>query len=174
MNISIPVSINEDSLYKYDPKNEYYTDECIPSKTENGIDILLNDRQNEFNNNYLSLCEKKCKYNGYNIDVKKANCECEIKNDQLAVSDIYDKKDLMTYEFENKNDMITMKCYKTLFSKDGLIRNIGSYVLLFIILLFSVSIILFYKCGYISLEDKIKEIYNSKIRNQKEIKIKKK
>ena len=168
INISIPASINEDKLYKYDPKNEYYTDECFPSTTENGTDILLNDRQNEFNNKNLSLCEKKCTYYGYNIEIKKANCECEIKYDQLVISDIYNQKDLMSYEFDSKNDMLTMKCYKTLFSKNGLIRNIGSYVLLFIILLFLISIILFYKCGYISLEDKIKVIYNSKIRNKKE------
>ena len=166
INISIPATINEDKLYKYDPKNEYYTDECIPSTTENGIDILLNDRQNEFNNNNLSLCEKKCTYYGYNIEIKKANCECEIKYDQLVISDIYNQKDLMSYEFDSKNDMLTMKCYKTLFSKNGLIRHIGSYVLLFTIFIFLVSIILFYKCGYISLEDKMREIYDSKINNK--------
>ena len=55
-----------------------------------------------------------------------------------------------------------MKCYKALFSKDGLIRNIGSYVLLFVIFIFIVSAILFYKCGYNLLEDQIKEIYFSK------------
>ena len=55
---------------------------------KSGTDILLNDRQNEFNNNNLSLCEKKCTYNGYNIDIKKANCECEIKYDQLVISEI--------------------------------------------------------------------------------------
>ena len=70
--------------------------------------------------------------------------------------------------------MITMKCYRTLFSKDGLIRNIGSYVLLFNIFIFLVSIILFYKCGYNLLEDIIKEIYSSKKDNNADIKINKK
>ena len=60
--------------------------------------------------------------------------------------------------------MITMKCYKTLFTKDGLLKNIGSYILLFTILLFLISIILFYKCGYYMLEDKIKEIYSDKVK----------
>ena len=68
--------------------------------------------------------------------------------------------------------MITMKCYKTLFSKDGLIKNIGSYVLLFNIFIFLISIILFYKCGYNSLEDKMKEIYSSKNDNKVNTKIK--
>ena len=56
-----------------------------------------------------------------------------------------------------------MKCYKTLFTKDGLIGNIGNYVLLFIILLFMISLILFYKCGYYLLEEKIKAIYSIKL-----------
>ena len=51
-----------------------------------------------------------------------------------------------------------MKCYETLFSKDGLLTNIGSYILLFIIFVHMLSIILFYKCGYYILESKIKNI----------------
>ena len=54
--------------------------------------------------------------------------------------------------------MISMKCYYTLFTKEGIYKNIGNYILLFIILLFLISGICFYKCGYISLEDVIKEI----------------
>ena len=69
--INIPVSINEDSLYKYDPNSEYYNDECYTYTTENGTDIILNDRQNEFINNNLSLCEENCSYNGYFTDTKK-------------------------------------------------------------------------------------------------------
>ena len=55
-NITIPVSIDEDNLFKYDPNSKYYTDECFPYITENGTDILLNDRHDEYNNNNMSLC----------------------------------------------------------------------------------------------------------------------
>ena len=58
--------------------------------------------------------------------------------------------------------MVTMKCYYTLFSKTGLIKNIGSYILLFTNFVMMVSAILFYKCGYNFLEDHIQEIMNSK------------
>ena len=161
INLNIPVTLNEDNLYKYDPKNEYYTDECRPSTTENGTDILLKDRQNEFNEKGMSVCEKNCSYNGYNN--RNVECECGVKYELLLISDLENKNDLFSYEFNDKNDMITIKCYKTLFTKDGLKSNIGSYILLFIILLFLVSIILFYKCGYIMLEEKIDKIYKLKI-----------
>ena len=161
INLNIPVTLNEDNLYKYDPKNEYYTDECRPSTTENGTDILLKDRQNEFNEKGMSVCEKNCSYNGYNN--RNVECECGVKYELLLISDLENKNDLFSYEFNDKNDMITIKCYKTLFTKDGLKSNIGSYILLFIILLFLVNIILFYKCGYIMLEEKIDKIYKLKI-----------
>ena len=164
INIYIPVSINEDNLLKYNPNNEYYTDECIPSTTENGTDILLNDRQNEFNNNNMLLCENGCTYIGY-VN-KTAKCECEVKFQQIIISELVDNKNVLTYNFTNKNDMITMKCYYTLFTKDGLVKNIGSYLLSFIILIIISSGILFYKCGYFFIEEKIKEIESKK--NEKE------
>jgi hypothetical protein len=64
--------------------------------------------------------------------------------------------------------MVTMKCINTLFTKDGIVRNIGNYILAFIIVLFTIATILFYKCGYHLLENEIKEILS--IKEKKEIK----
>ena len=161
ISLNIPVSINEDNLYKYDPKNEYYTDNCQPSTTEYGTDILLNDRQNEFNNNNMSLCEQNCDYNTYNFNNKKVECDCIIKNEQNSISEIDNQKDILLHEFSEKNDMNAMKCVKIVFTKDGLKNNIGNYVLLLIIFIFIISATLFYKCGYNILEGTIKEVYMS-------------
>ena len=169
ININIPVSINEDNILKYDPNNKYYTDGCVPSTTSNGTDILLNDRQEEFNNNNMFLCEKNCTYNGYNN--QKASCECGIKYQQIVISELVDENNIVTYNFTNKNDMITMKCYQTLFTKDGLIKNIGSYIMLFINALIITSGILFYKCGYYMLEENISEIVNKKENINKNINV---
>ena len=164
INFNIPVSIDENNLYKYDPNNEYYNDEC----TESGTDILLSDRQNEFNTNNLSLCENNCTYNGYNSN-KTVNCECGIKYNQIIISELTGLKYVQIYNFtKTKNDMVTMKCINTLFTKDGIVRNIGNYILAFIIVLFTIATILFYKCGYHLLENDIKEILS--IKEKKEIK----
>ena len=45
--LNIPVSIDENNLFKYDPNSEYYTDECDIYTTEKGTNILLDDRKNE-------------------------------------------------------------------------------------------------------------------------------
>ena len=161
VNFNIPVDIDEDNLFKYDPNNEYYTNECYPSSSENGTDIILNDRHTEYNNNNMAICENNCTFNGYNQTTKKAICDCGIKTKQLVISELINNTDILSYNFENKggsSNMITMKCYYTLFTKDGLLKNIGSYILLFTIVLFIISGILFYKCGYFTLEEDIKEI----------------
>ena len=67
INISIPVSINEEELYKYDPYSEYYKDKCYPNKLECQTNNTISERRNEFNKNYFSLCEKNCNFLYYQI-----------------------------------------------------------------------------------------------------------
>ena len=171
INLNIPVSIDENALFKYDPENQYYKDECYPSTTDNGTDILINDRQNEYNDNNMSLCENNCIFKKYDNETKKSNCECEIKSKQLVISELINQTDILSYNFTSKSEsfnIITMKCYYTLFTKEGLYKNIGSYILIFTILLTIISSILFYKCGYQLLEDDIQEIIKLKEVNNKD------
>ena len=58
--LNIPVSIDETKLFKYDPNSEFYTDNCFSYTTDNGTDIILDDRKDEFTNNNLSLCQNNC------------------------------------------------------------------------------------------------------------------
>ena len=69
INISIPVSINEEELFKYDPSSDYYNDKCFAYTTENNTDIIVGDRRNEYINNNLFLCEEDCKYGSYNSNM---------------------------------------------------------------------------------------------------------
>ena len=63
--------------------------------------------------------------------------------------------------------MITMKCTKALFSKDGLINNISSYILFIFIFIFLLSILLYIKCGYHLLEEDMRKIIDSKKNSNK-------
>ena len=166
INLSIPVEIDENNLYKYDPNHEYYEDECIPSSTENGKDILVNDRQNEYNQKNLSICEKDCTFKEYKNDTKRSICDCKIKSNQLNISEIENKTDLLSYNFNQEDlptSMSSMKCLNTLFSKNGILYNIGSYILILIVFIFMFSGILFCKSGYPFIESDINEILNEKM-----------
>ena len=76
ISIYIPVIIDENYLYKYDPFSEYYKDKCYPYISECGDeDNILLERKNEFNNNFLSLCERNCIYQEYDSYNKKVKCK---------------------------------------------------------------------------------------------------
>ena len=171
VNISIPVSLNESILFKYEPESDYYNDICYPYTTDNGTDILLNDRHDEFNTQNYSLCENNCKFEGYNKDEKKYNCNCGIKLNQINISEINENNNiLLSNNFTEKNintNMVTMKCYKALFSKNGLNKNIGNYILVSSTIIFTILGILFYKVGFTLIEETINKILDSKKINRK-------
>ena len=180
INENLPAYIDEQNLYKYDPTSEYYNDECFPYTTDKGTDILIKDRQEEYNNNKLVLCENICKFKGYESNIKKSVCECIVKEEQIKIEEIVQQTNILSYNFLNTDESsnsISFKCNKLLFSKKGLSKNISSYILIFIIILFILSGALFYKYGYLLLEEYIKNILISKgdeIENILKIKIPKK
>ena len=92
---------------------------------------------------------------------KKSICNCQIKNEQINVTNISNQSNILSYDFgETDSYSNSMKCYKTLFTKEGLISNVGSYILLFTIFLFLLSAIIFIKCGFYILNEEINKILN--------------
>ena len=175
--LEIPVSINENELYKYETNSEFYTDNCFSYTSENGTDIILNDRKQEFVDNNLSLCENKCTYVKYDKNTKQSQCDCYIKNEIDLIYDIIENPNKLSNNFSSEesssinSNILSLKCTKELFSKNGLKNNISSYILSIIFLLFLSSIVLFLKCGYPLLEEKIRNIIkiiskNSEINKQ--------
>ena len=165
INISLPIHINEKELYKHDPLNKFYNDICSTYTTEVGTDITLDDRQNEFINNNLSLCEFGCKFIDYDYRVKKVNCECLTKIELPIISEIKIDKEKLKNNFLHIKNIINiniMKCYQKLLTKEGLISNEGSYILLSIMILFFVGSNLFILIEYDNFFNKIEEIFELK------------
>ena len=158
--IFIPVQIEEDKLYKYDPNSKYYNDKCFPSTTDQKTDITLNDRRIEFNRNNMSLCESICEFNGYDRNSKKVKCKCDVKN-QISDNMIIYKS---FTEIKSMLNLDVIKCYHVLFTREGFIYNIGSYILLSIIFYYIISLIFFISKGFKNLSDKIKDFVR-KIKN---------
>ena len=176
IDLDIPVSINEDLLFKYDPDNEYYVDQCYPYTSDNGTDIILNDRKQEYIDNNMSLCENKCSYNGYDEKTKKVSCVCEPKSKDFLISDIIDDETLLANNltfYNSSSSIMTMKCIYTVFSKDGLTKNYANYILAFVLILFIVLIILFYKVGYYTLEKMMTTLLDIKEKAQKDMTVNK-
>ena len=174
--LNIPVSVEDNELFKHDPNSQFYSDNCFPYTTQNGTDIILTDRMQEYKDNNLSLCEKNCEYQDYDKEKKQSICECSIKNKMELISEIIDNPDKLS-DFPNNQtntgfgsaNIITIKCTKELFSKEGLKSNISSYILLIFIFDFLLSAALFMKCGYKLLENDISEIISEKEKQLKKI-----
>ena len=142
----IPVSINEDELFKYDANSSYYNDRCYPYTTNSKTDITLYDRRNEYNDNNMSLCENNCTYKSYDSSTKKVDCECILKLKIPFFEDIYIDKNQLLDKFINiksVTNIVIIKCYKLLFSKNGFISNIGSYILLSFLFISIIQLFLF-------------------------------
>ena len=147
----IPVSIDENNLFKYNTSSRYYNDLCFTYTTEEGTDIILKDRRLEYINKNMMICEKNCEYEAYNFETKKAKCKCKVKENLNLIPDFGVAKEKLKYSFlniKNNINLNVMKCYILLFSKEGLIKNIGSYILLIILLLNVVLLLLFIFKGY--------------------------
>jgi len=161
--MNIPATINENFLFRYEQNNIYYNDICTTYNIITKADITMYDRKSYFNNNNLNLCPKNCTYNGYNLENKTVICHCQVQ-DRFLFSDI--NNDDLLFKFiiiKRITNFNILKCYKLLFFQNGLINNIGSYIILLVIFIYVISGIYFYKKEFILIYEKIKDILYNKI-----------
>ena len=172
INIEIPVNINEDEIFKHDPNSSFYKDRCFPFTSDRGTDIILEDRKKEYNDKNLALCEKDCDFIGYNKDNKKVSCKCKPKIKLESNNNNYFDKYLLLHkfiDFKINSNIYIIFCYHTFFSVDGIKYNIGSYILISIIIINIIGIILFFKKGIKEINYIIKNIIKNKIFNNNNI-----
>ena len=164
----IPVSINEDNLFKYDTSSDYYNDECSQYKSENGTDMTIYDRKNDYNKNNLSLCEANCTFKGYNSSTSKVECECKTKSYLYTIDDL--SKDDLLNKIENEQKLTNLnliKCSNLLSSVDNIKNNTGFYIISIIIILFIIIMIIFCIKGYKNLEKIIDEVISNKFKPER-------
>ena len=157
-------NVEENKLFKYNSTSDYYKDLCFRYTTSKGTDIILEDRKKEFINNNLSLCEKNCTYEGYDIKQKKSICDCYIKIKMPFISEIIINKDKLLRNFMNikvNSNFGVIYCFSLLFSKKGMIYNIGNYIMLIIIFCHIISVLFFIIKGYKIFLKKFNEVMES-------------
>ena len=146
----------------HDKNSVFYNDICYTFTSENGTDISLADRQNEYIKNKRNLCEDGCNFNGYSED--EVECLCEIKVSLPLISQINIDKDKL-YEFIDIKKIVNfnvMKCFFLLFSPKGIIKNIGFYLNIPTIVMYFVCMIIFYTKEFNILKTQIKDIAYAK------------
>ena len=144
ISISIPIEI-KGSLDKYNSSSGYYNDICYTTTSESGTDISLKDRKNEYSNK--ALCQEECDLSSYDYNINQAKCSCKAKSSSFSFADMNIDRSKLYESFTNiKNiaNLNILKCYKQLFSKKGILINIGNYIIITIILLTIICAFIFY------------------------------
>ena len=162
MYLYVPVT-TMDSLDKLNSNSRYYHDICYISTTESGTDITLKDRKKEFINK--TVCQDDCDFSDYNYTSKKSKCLCNIKESSSSFVDIKINATKLLANMKNiKNyaNVNILVCYKELFSKNSLLKNVGFYILCVVIITSIINMFIFYIKYSELLKNKIKDIINAK------------
>ena len=148
IDLSLPVFISEiENIDEYNKSSGYYNDICYPAQSESNTDIIIKDRQKEFIDKNKTVCQENCEFTEYNYNTQKAKCSCKVEESSsssifmnINKTEIYESfKDI-----KSKMNIEILRCYKVLFTKDGIIKNIAFYLIITIFLLHLIFIILFY------------------------------
>ena len=119
------------------------------------------------------LCQDGCKFIFYNETSKRSKCNCNIQSKQTItnIKDIiFDRKQLVnnllltSLKFSNFK---VMKCYKLIFSLNGQIGNIGSYILASITFIIIILMICYYIKGNKLLYEFTQIVIRQKFLNKK-------
>ena len=148
-NIELLYDLLSNSGYNlFNSNDSFYNDICATYTTQNGTDILLYDRRMDIYQSTvnISLCQEGCRFQTYDLDKKKALCDCPIQKEEmnLELSQIKFDKNKMLDEFydtlENSNFRV-LKCYKLAFNYNLFIKNIGSIIMSILFDIFLILII---------------------------------
>ena len=153
VNVFMPFSFSQEieEIYEdlvnqgYDPldlNDKFYREICTPYTSENGTDVLLDDRE-EFVYSSLvnaSLCPDGCDYSEYSLNKKFIKCECDANNSNIVTLDLGHlnadnayKSFLSTMKSTNYKVMI---CYNLVFNFKIFCRNYGSIITLILFIVY--------------------------------------
>lgn len=125
----------------------FYSNICLPIKSENGTDVLLESRFEYYYNN-ASLCEDNCSIDDINLNTSRVKCKCQCKTQ----FNVYSETTFLsiTNAKVNNTALSYMACYQNVFAVNIFNGNIGNYCMLI------VGVIQLVICVYyISRSDKI-------------------
>ena len=167
VDVTIPFNISDD-LEKYNSSSPYYNDICYITDSEDGTDISLSDRKQDYYNNNMTICEEGCDFISYNTETQKAVCSCGIKTDIPFLDNVKIDKDLLMSSFTDISNIANTKmmtCYKTVFQKKLILKNLGCFIFGALIALNFVCFFMLLFSYYKKLVQKIQKIKISLLNN---------
>ena len=148
----------------FDKNDKFYTDICTPYESKNGTDVLLSDRLNDFFNENQLQCQDNCEYSDYISNSQYLKCECNVVNEEEINTKEPEKITLKSipksfYNVLKYSNYKVLKCYKLVFRKATIKKNIGSILsnIYFIGYLIAFGIFCYKKISY--LQNEIEKLF---------------
>ena len=143
--IEIIKNILDQRYNPFDENDKFYREICTPYDSENGTDVLLDDREEYIYSTIQSemTCPSGCEMSSYSLDNKYINCECNTDNTgivELDLNNINAKniEDSFLSTLKNTNYKV-MRCYNLVFNFKIFCHNAGSIITL----IFFISYVVF-------------------------------
>ena len=138
INMSAISNFKENGIDLFNIKGNFFNDICFPY-SEGDSDVVLKDRKKDFFLDYI-ICEENCVYSGFDIETKKVNCDCQIKNSLNTTRTIkMIKKEDPTVQnilkgYLEDSTFGVVKCYHLVFSLNKK-ENVGFWIYIIFILI---------------------------------------
>ena len=185
ININVPVILSEkmkglhDELKNlgydiFDINSDFYQDICTPYKTENGTDILLSDRADNFFKNDETQCQPNCHFGEYSLETQSLKCECtpesginfESKQEETIIK--VDTKSFFEsfYNVLRYSNYKILKCYKLSFSINIFNSNKGNYISLIYFCIYSTIVLIYFTKKTDELKDDLSNLMFNNIKEK--------
>ena len=170
--LSLYDSLIQSGYNLFNINDSFYTDICSTYTTQNGTDLTLSDRQEEIYkiSGNLSLCQTGCKLNSFDPTTRDVKCECDPQIDEIeAIFSFSDDKfmdmfkDSIFVTIKNSNFRV-LKCYKLVFSKKNLFKNIGRIFMTVIVFLSIILLFIFIFKDYKKIDTILISILNNNMK----------
>ena len=128
-----------------DINDPFYKDICIPYTSSNKTDLILSDRINYIYYNKDSKCPSNCYFSSYIPNSLYLNCTCEVRSNEKSEDIKFNEKKI----YESFHDVLKysnfkiLKCYKLIFTKKVITKNIGSITIIVFFMVYCIAWIIY-------------------------------
>ena len=150
--------IKEMGYNVFNINDPFYQDTCTPYKSTNGTDVLLADRINYIYYNEDSQCQSGCEFIGYIANTHFINCTCNSKETSKIIKSKFDERKFyqIFYDVLKYSNFKILKCYKLIFGKTSILKNLGSMIIIIYFVLYTITFFIHLFKGTALLKNKLK------------------
>ena len=166
IDILYPIELDEETIKVYndlkgqgydlfDKNNKFYKDICTPYKSEDGTDVILADRNNDFFAKHEIICQSSCDYSSFSSQTFYVRCECDVvEKEQIEAEE--PKKATTKRDYNSIVDILkysnykVLYCYKLVFRGVTFYKNLGSIFTMLYFIGYCISFGFFWYKGFLT------------------------